>query len=273
MAAQISLARHDGLSTKELERRIRLPQDLINFIKASNAICKYQNLFQQQFRNPVFIQVGLDFALFSMYPHDLDEAQAAVVGDLSVEIEKLQGAAAIPPDIDRIKETLTQTKKDLNRSELRVDFSFIPCQGAATVAKVRLLGYTETVKKLRDVLQDYLVNQVSTKEVLNLQHPEMVDCFDKIQELIKFKQTKANVKPSHLPNLCVVISGPRRHVQEANKALRSGLASLILEKWILDGPGALQYFQADGKVSKELVESSSQVFIKERQGRHLLQGY
>ncbi|KAK5620550.1 hypothetical protein CRENBAI_022279 [Crenichthys baileyi] len=208
---RIRPSKPDGLSTKELERRVKLPQDLITFIRSSNAICKYQRLFQQRFSNPVFIEVGLDLALFSMYSHDLDEAQAAVVEDLSVEIEKLQGAAAVPPDTDRIKETLINAKKDFNRYELMVDFSFIPGQGATPVAKVRLVGYTEYVKKLRDVLQYYLLNQ------------------------------------------------------EAHKALRFGLASLTLEKLILDGPGALHYFQADGKMSKELVESSCQVLIKERQ--------
>ncbi|KAM4565551.1 protein mono-ADP-ribosyltransferase PARP14-like isoform 1-T1 [Fundulus diaphanus] len=264
-AEHIGPATPHGLITKELERRIKLPQDLITFIKSSNAVGKYQALFQQRFTNPVFMKVELDFALFSMYPHDLDEAQAAVVGDLSVEIEKLQGAATVPPDADRIKETLIKAKKELNRDELRVDFSFIPGQSATTLAKVRLVGYTEHVKKLRDVLQDYLLNQVSTKEVLNLEHPEMVDCFDKILELISFKQTKVTLKASLLLNPCVAISGPRCHVQEAHKALRSGLGSLTLKKVILDGPGALRYFQAEGKVSKELVESSCQVLIKERQ--------
>ncbi|XP_047241286.1 protein mono-ADP-ribosyltransferase PARP14-like [Girardinichthys multiradiatus] len=262
---RIRPSKPDGLSTIELERRVKLPQDLITFIRSSNAICKYQRLFQQRFSAPVFIEVGLDLTLFSMYSHDLDEAQAAVVEDLSVEIEKLQGAVAVSPDTDRIKETLIIAKKDLNRYELMVNFSFIPVQGATPVAKVRLVGYTEYVKKLRDVLQDYLLNQVTTKEVMSLQHPEMVDCFDKILELLRIKQTKVTLKASLLPNPCVAITGPRCHVQEAHKALRSGLASLTLEKLILDGPGALSYFQADGKMSKELVESSCQVLIKERQ--------
>ncbi|XP_032439355.1 protein mono-ADP-ribosyltransferase PARP14-like [Xiphophorus hellerii] len=254
-----------GQNTSDLERRINLPQDVITFIKSSNAVRKYQTLFQQRFRNPVFIEVGSDLVLFCKCPHDLDEAQAQLVGDLSVEIEKLQGAAAVPPDTDRIKETLMKAKTDLNRDELRVDFSFIPGQGATTVAKVRLVGYTEYVKNLRGVLQDYLLNQVFTTEVLNLQHPEMVDCFGKILELISIKQTQVTLKQSLLPKPCVAISGPRCHVQEAHKALRSGLASLTLEKLVLDGPGAVRYFQAEGKTSKQLVESSCKVLIQERQ--------
>uniref|UniRef100_A0A096LVD7 Poly [ADP-ribose] polymerase n=2 Tax=Poecilia TaxID=8080 RepID=A0A096LVD7_POEFO len=73
------------------------------------------------------------------------------------------------------------------------------------------------------------------------------------------------MKESLLPKPCVVISGPRCHVQEAHKALRSGLASLTLEKLVFDGPGAVRYFQAEGKTSKELVESSCNVLIQERQ--------
>lgn len=263
--SQIKTTNPHGLNTKDLERRVNLPQDLTTFIKSSNAICKFQTLFQQRIQNPVFIEIGSDLILFSKCPHDLDEAQATLVEGLCVEIEKLQGCAALPPDTDRIKEALIKTKKELNRDEFRVDFSFIPGQGATTVAKVRLVGYTEYVKNLKDVLQDYLLNQVSTKELMNLQHPEMVDCFDKILKLISINQTKVTLKPSHLPSPCVGISGPRCHVQEAHKALRSGLASLTLEKLVLDGPGAVRYFQAEGKVSKELVETSCQVLIQERQ--------
>ncbi|XP_054916113.1 protein mono-ADP-ribosyltransferase PARP14-like [Poeciliopsis prolifica] len=254
-----------GQNRNDLERRINLPQDVITFIKSSNAVRKYQTLFQQRLRNPVFIEVGSDLVLFCKCPRELDEAQAELVGDLSVEIEKLQGAAAVPPDTDRIKETLMKAKTDLNRDELRVDFSFIPGQGATTVAKVRLVGYTDYVKNLRDVLQDYLLNQVFTKEVLPLQHPEMVDCFGKILELISFKQTQVTLKQSLLPKPTVDISGPRCHVQEAHKALRSGLASLAFQKLVLDGPGAVRYFQAEGKMSKEMVESSCKVLIQERQ--------
>ncbi|XP_022619854.1 poly [ADP-ribose] polymerase 14-like [Seriola dumerili] len=109
------------------------------------------------------------------------------------------------------------------------------------------------------------MNQAEIQEVLNLPHPGMVDCFNNLLSLIGMKETKVTLKPSHSPRPCVLVSGPRCHVQEVQRALTSTLASLTLDTLVLDGPGAQRYFQAEGKVSKDLVESSCQVLIREQQ--------
>ncbi|XP_061566155.1 uncharacterized protein LOC133420479 [Cololabis saira] len=187
--------------------------------------------------------------------------------DLSLEIEKLQGPAALPPHADKMKEILIKTKNQVNRSGPRVDVTFVPGSTANTLAKVRLVGYTEHVNKLRDVLRDFLQNQVPAEDVLNLPHPDLVDCFDQVFELLHLTQTKATLKASHSPRPCVVVSGPLCLVQETHEALKSALAGLTSGTLVLDGPGALRYFQGDGKVSKELVESSCQVLIRQASGK------
>ena len=262
---QSGAAKLDELIDKVLIKRVKLPLDLINFIKSSGAVLKYQTHFHQSFKSPVFIEVTSDLLLHSLCSHDLDEALATVLKGLSVEIEKLQGAAALPPDIDRIKGILIKAKNDTNRGELRVDVSFIPGLSATAGAKVRLVGYSEHVNKLKELLHDYLLNQISTQEELSLLHPELVDCFDKVLDLLGMKQMKVTLKASHSPHPHVLVSGPRCQVQETRRSLSSALASLISDTLVLDGPGALRYFQGDGKVSKALVESSCQVLIREQQ--------
>ncbi|XP_072233038.1 uncharacterized protein [Leuresthes tenuis] len=262
---QSGAAKLDELIDKALIKRVKLPLDLINFVKASGAVLKYQTHFHRSFKSPVFIEVTSDLLLYSLCSRDLDEALATVLKDLSVEIEKLQGAAALPPDIDRIKGILIKAKDDANRGELRVDVSFIPGLSATAGAKVRLVGYSEHVNKLKELLRDFLLNQISTQERLSLPHPELVDCFDKVFDFLGMKQMKVTLKASHSPHPHVLVSGPCCQVLETRRSLSSALASLMSDTLVLDGPGALRYFQGDGKVSKELVESSCQVLIRDRE--------
>ncbi|XP_073330732.1 uncharacterized protein [Pagrus major] len=254
------------LIKKVKEKRVKLPTALLTFITSSGAVSKYQARFQQSLRNPVSIEVGSDLVLSSLSEDALDEAEAAIKRDLSLDNVRLQGAAAAPPDLDRVKEILMKAKNEANHRELRVDVSFIPGPSGAAITKVRLVGYSENVNKLKEVLHNSQMNQVGTKELLKLPHPELVDCFDQILDLVGMKQNKVTFKALRFPSPSVLVSGPRCLVQEVQANLKATLANLTKDTLVLDGPGAQRYFQAEGKVSKELVESSCQVIIREQQG-------
>ncbi|XP_030286114.1 uncharacterized protein LOC115589412 [Sparus aurata] len=254
----------DELFKTVKEKRVKLPTALLTFITSSDAISKYQAHFQQSF--PVSIEVGSDLVLSSVSIDALDEAEATIKRDLSLDNVRLQGAAAIPPDLDRVKEILMKAKNEANLRELRVDVSFIPGPSRAAVTNVRLVGYSENVNKLKEALHNYQMNQIRTKELLKLPHPELVDCFDQFLDLIGMKQNKMTFKALHFPSPSVLVAGPRCLVPEVQANLKATLASLTIDTLVLDGPGAQRYFQAEGKVSKELVESSCQVIIREQHG-------
>ncbi|XP_071315572.1 protein mono-ADP-ribosyltransferase PARP14 isoform X2 [Trachinotus anak] len=261
IGVQSGATKLDQLMKNVKEKRMKLPTDLITFITSSGAISKYEARFQQSLRNPVSVEVGSELVLSSLSSGALDEAWAAVKRDLSLDTVKLQGT----PDLDRVKEILIKAKNEANCREFRVDISFIPGNSGTPGIKVRMVGYSENVTKLKEVLHDYQMNQAEIQEVLNLPHPELVHCFDKLLSLIGMKQTKVTFKTLNLPCPCVLVSGPRCHVQEVKEALTSALASLTLDSLVLDGPGAQRYFQGEGKVGKDLVESSCQVLIREQQ--------
>ncbi|XP_053199088.1 protein mono-ADP-ribosyltransferase PARP14-like [Scomber japonicus] len=258
---QLGVTTCEELIKKIKEKRVKLSTALMTFMASSGVISKYQTRFQHSLRNPVALEAGSDLVLSSLSSDALDEAEAAVLRELTGVSVQLQGASAVPPDLDKVKEVLIKAKNEANLRELRVDVNFIPVTSGAAMTKVQLVGYSENVNKLREVLQDYQMNQVSTQEVLDLPNPDMVDHFDKILGLIGMKPTGVTLKASHIPYPCVLMSGPRCQVQEANWTLISTLASLTSDTLVLDGPGAQHYFQREGKVSKELVESSCQVLI------------
>uniref|UniRef100_A0A3P8PQE7 Poly [ADP-ribose] polymerase n=1 Tax=Astatotilapia calliptera TaxID=8154 RepID=A0A3P8PQE7_ASTCA len=243
------------------EKSVKFPTALLTFMKTSDAIPKYQTRFQQSLRNPVFFEVGADLVLSSLSSDALNEAEAAVMRDFKVTTVQLQGAI----DLNRLKEILMKAKNEANSREFRVDISYMPGARGTSTTNVQLVGYSENVAKLNEVLHDFQLNQVATLEAINLLHPEMVDCFNKILDLIGMKQTKVTLQASHFPNPCVLVSGPRCHVQEVKEALTSTLDSVVVDTLTLDGPGAQQYFQEEGKVTKELIEGSCHVIIREKQ--------
>ncbi|XP_026018057.1 poly [ADP-ribose] polymerase 14-like [Astatotilapia calliptera] len=243
------------------EKSVKFPTALLTFMKTSDAIPKYQTRFLQSLRNPVFFEVGADVVLSSLSSDALNEAEAAVMRDFKVTTVQLQGAI----DLNRLKEILTKAKNEANSREFRVDISYMPGTRGTSTTKVRLVGYSENVAKLNEVLHDFQLNQVSTQETINLLHHDTVYCFNKILDLIGMKQTKVTLQASHFPNPCVFVSGPRCHVQEVKEALTSTLDSVVVDTLTLDGPGAQQYFQEEGKVTKELIEGSCHVIIREKQ--------
>ncbi|XP_029943875.1 protein mono-ADP-ribosyltransferase PARP14-like isoform X2 [Salarias fasciatus] len=128
-----------------------------------------------------------------------------------------------------------------------------------------IVGKAETVKERVAILEDYQMNQVMSQDTVNLSNPKFADCFDKILDLTGVKLPNVTLKVSHLPNPCVILSGPHCKVQEAKQALLSALASLTSDTLVLEGTGAQRYYQATGKDSKELVERSFRVIIREQQ--------
>ncbi|XP_042256075.1 uncharacterized protein LOC121888536 [Thunnus maccoyii] len=130
----------------------------------------------QSLRNPVALDVGSDLVLSSLSSAALDEAEAAVLRELSEVTVQLQGATAVSPDLDRVKEILIKAKNEANLQELRVDVSFIPVPRQAAVTKV-LVRYSENVNKLKEVLQDYQMNQIE-----RLQNEVQIHISDKIRQ-------------------------------------------------------------------------------------------
>ncbi|XP_029943877.1 protein mono-ADP-ribosyltransferase PARP14-like isoform X2 [Salarias fasciatus] len=249
----------DELIGQIKERNIQFPTPLLNFINLSGAISKYQARF---FRNPVSIEMRPDLVLSSLSADALDEVQEALVKDLTVSTIQLEGAAAVSPHLDKLKDILNQAQSKANRDELRVDVSFIP--GINGAKKVRLVGYSANVLQFKDFIQNYQLNQVMSQDTVNLSNPEFAECFDKILDLTGIKSPNVTFKVSPLPNPCVILSGPHCKVQEAKQALLSALASLTSDTLVLEGSGAQRYYQTTGKDSNELVEHSFRIIIREQ---------
>ncbi|XP_036072612.1 protein mono-ADP-ribosyltransferase PARP14-like isoform X2 [Oryzias melastigma] len=102
--------------------------------------------------------------------------------------------------------------------------------------------------------------------MIKLPDPELVECFDEMLNKLGVNIPSVKLRTSHVPYPCVILCGPEGQVKDAHKTLQPVLANLTVDSLVLNGPGALRYFQGVGKVSKDLVEASHKVIIREQQG-------
>ncbi|XP_024144303.2 protein mono-ADP-ribosyltransferase PARP14 [Oryzias melastigma] len=253
-------AKLDELVKKIKVKRVQLSPCLSAFMKTSNALSKYEARFQQIFRSPLSLEVDSDLHLSSLSSVSLEEAQAALLRDIVVISVQLQGAATVPPELRAI---LNKAKVQANSLSLQVEVSFIPGVNETTV---QLVGYSPEVTKLKELLHDYQLNQAPTEEMIKLPDPELVECFKEKLNRLGVNITSVTLQTSHVPYPCVILSGPRGQVKDIHKTLQPVLANLTVDSLVLNGPGALRYFQGVGKVSKDLVETSHKVIIREQQG-------
>ncbi|KAM9717516.1 uncharacterized protein ACNS7B_021169 [Menidia menidia] len=244
------------------ERSVQLQEGVLGFLEHSGAIARYQARFGRSLPGPVSLEVGGgSLLLASSSPEALRPAEATLRAELSQAEVRLHGNAGVSPHLDRVKELLRAAGDQANISEPGVEVRFLP--GATTVT-VLLAGLTPQVNRLRDLLDDHLANQASAREELDLPRPEMASCFQQLLDLMGTRPGGVILETYGAPRPKVVVSGPRRRVQEARRALAAAMAAVAVETVVLDGPGARRHFRGDGKVNKELVERSCRVLILEQ---------
>ena len=129
----------EELMKKIKGKRVKLSTALMTFMTSSGVISKYQTRLHHTLRNPVALEVGSDLVLSSLSSDALDEAETAVLRDLSEVNVELQGTSAVPPDLDKVKEILNKVKNKGNLRELRVDVNFIPAALVTFTSAVSVL--------------------------------------------------------------------------------------------------------------------------------------
>ncbi|KAM8882173.1 protein mono-ADP-ribosyltransferase PARP14-like isoform 2-T2 [Synchiropus picturatus] len=241
-------------------RRLRLSESLWDFLVFSGAVLKYQAVFLSNLSSPVFIEAGSSILLSSLSPAAMDEAEAVLKREVSEATFTVQGAAAEPANVERLKGILEKAEDAANSKDIRVMVNFCPALGP--LSEVRLVGYSTNVKNLQEVLQDFQRTKVHTQEEVKLSHPEMVHCFSDIFNMTGLDKTNLTLQASSYPYPRALLSGPYHLVKDTKKALTLSLANITFDALVFDSPGAQQYFSGAGKDSKTLVETSCRVLIR-----------
>ncbi|KAF7706609.1 protein mono-ADP-ribosyltransferase PARP14-like [Silurus meridionalis] len=246
------------------EKRISLPHPLKAFLSSSGAIQVFQTRFRQNFCSEVlFDDTGssFDLVLLSLSTGALQEAANAIQRDLCVETVLLEQAESVSPAIDNLKNALSPALQQANRGSSKVELSYKSGSLSDYGMKVELVGYSNEVNKLKNIIQEYKQNYMKYSDSVSLPSVELVDKFSELLSLLRVTATDVNLMPKSSPHACVQISGPRCKVADMKKKLQSSFCHLIMRKILVDGPGVLQFFQEEGLKTQALLQSSCQVLI------------
>lgn len=250
----------DQLVKQVQKRMVNLSTALLTFIQSSSAISRYSSLFEQTLKHTVSVEVGSQLVLSSLSLDALDEAEVTLRADISlITVLLLNIEASV---LYRVKETMTKATNQENSQELRVNTNFIPTPKRGSVTKVRLVGYTESVNKLKEILNKSLMSEGDAREVLNLPG-DIVNCFHAFLKMIRPRQTEVTLQASPAPNPHIVLTGPPSMVQGALENVKAALATLTSDTLLFDGPGAHWYFKTEGIANMGFIQRSCQVVIED----------
>lgn len=250
----------EELVKKVQKQVVHLSTVLLTFIKSSSAIQRYLSLFEKTLEHTVSLEVGSQLVLCSLSLEALNEAETILRSDISlITVQLLDIEAAL---LRRVTETMTEATNQENAQELRVNTNFIPTPTHRSVTEVQLVGYTESVSNLKEILHKSLMSQSDAQEVLSLP-ADSVERFDSVLKMIRPWQTEVTLQASLAPNPYIVLTGPPSMVQEALKNAKATLATLTSDTLLFDGPGAHWYFQTEGKQNMLLIQRLCQVVIED----------
>lgn len=249
------------LVKKIRQRTLQLPGPLLAFVISSGAMQSYQTRFQQSLRSPVMLEVSPDLVLSSLTIEALEEAAAALERDLTMETVVLEQAEAESTGIAALKETLDRELQQSNHKTTRVMLSYDTPSQSDPRMEVNLIGYRQDAERLRQVLLNYKHDQADISDFICLPSSVVVDHFSKALDLFGIEHSNIRMMPIHSPSPSVQFAGPRQLVQEFRRRLTSHLGSLITKDFSVEGPGALQYFQGEGKENIALLERSHNVHV------------
>ncbi|XP_067101248.1 uncharacterized protein [Osmerus mordax] len=265
---QLGLTKLEELLKEIKEKTFQLPKVKLDFMESSGSVSRYQARFKWSLLSPVALEIGSDLILSSLSSDALEEAATTVLNDLCWFTVPLEGASGLPPALDRLKEALRNAQAEANITSLRVVVKYHHGFSRDPRTRVQLVGYSEEVGRLKEVLVDYQLNQAEVHESLPLPLLEMVDSFDKVKDLVGPKLNPGvKLTSSHSPVPSVKLSGPRCLVQKVLQDFSAILACMTCGKVVLDGQGALLYYLGEGKGNLEQVERFFQVVILPQQDR------
>ncbi|CAL9694958.1 unnamed protein product [Knipowitschia caucasica] len=254
----LGLAVYEKILKRIQQKSVQFSPELQCFFTAQH-LKKYNTRFLQCLKSPVSLErLNVDLVLSSLSIEAINEANAILQKDFTADVVELKDSVAA--DSESIQEILTKGMASMNGQERRIyaRFVFEPSK----TSKVHIFGYRDSVSQFKNLLQDFL-NHVPVQDIIHLSDAEMALNFDNILTLIAPMNSRVSVEASAIPQPQVLLSGPQQLVLKTKLELTKELSSLISDTLEIDGPGARQYFKAEGKASKEVIEKLHRVFIRD----------
>ncbi|KAF6717731.1 Poly [ADP-ribose] polymerase 14 [Oryzias melastigma] len=260
----------------KVDQMISDKEDLVLERVVSNKSPQFLNYLRENYGAPGVLgdSVGLDEGVeveirdtelhfFSLSADKLEKSADKIekhFSDIKVDIPD---CSFIPPEL---WEKLVSKANDMNAIEFRVKFV------VSSDTTVSLFGRAEEVDQLKEVISQFVLDQVSIRGKITLPFPELLQDLPDLLQLhnidlagVTFHPVSSSAKPT------LELEGPSSKVNEVKSRVNSFLYSLVQNKVIIKLPGAVRYFESvSGKQSMSQVARShkSLIHLEERLHSH-----
>ncbi|XP_062305075.1 protein mono-ADP-ribosyltransferase PARP14-like [Osmerus eperlanus] len=241
------------------ERALELPSLLMAFLRERYSGPRALEGFMGWGRQ-VEAQLGnTELHLLSLSSDKLAEAEKALRLEFTEEKIHVPSCSSTP------RELRSTLEAKVRRSAGKVSVWF------GSGSQVHLLGHAEQVRELREEIGEFLIDRAISVERIAVPCQEIADHFLELLERLDLQDPEVEVLPdvvstsSDLPS--VVLQGPSKQVAQLLSRLHPALISLVRESITIDQPGALRYFQGQGKEYLQVVGRAERcVVLLEGQG-------
>ncbi|XP_048826813.1 protein mono-ADP-ribosyltransferase PARP14-like isoform X3 [Brienomyrus brachyistius] len=192
-------------------------------------------------------------SLLSLTQKDLGDAQKALLSQFSEEEIPLPDSLTQLP---KLKELLPEKELQLNKGKTRVQVCY-------NMHSVQLLGYTDSVTKLNEVVKSFLKDQAIQQFRVALPYPDLSDQISNLFALLDIDNLGIQVSISDTrspPEL--ILTGPRHLVTAASDRMSKALSSLVQEIVTVDSPGAHRYFKGPGQEYLQVVSRTHHCLVQ-----------
>ncbi|KAL0970100.1 hypothetical protein UPYG_G00237140 [Umbra pygmaea] len=192
--------------------------------------------------------------LFSLTVEKLGQAEKALLAEFGEEKIDIPNCASLPAEL---RSNLDKKVMEMNQNRCRVVARYGPD------CRVLLLGHKKQVQELRDEIGVFLIEQSIVEETVRLPFPKIAENLPDLLEKCGVDYTGVTLHPSASSgHPSVVLCGPSVRVTQIRNQLGPILANLVHRTITIDQPGALRFFQGQGREYLERVGRSQQCFIQ-----------
>ncbi|XP_076018631.1 protein mono-ADP-ribosyltransferase PARP14-like isoform X2 [Genypterus blacodes] len=185
----------------------------------------------------VEIEVGtIELRIFALSSDKLDETEKALQGKFKEVRVDVPDCPDVPTEL---KQKLESKANQMNQGNCRPMVRFV------SGGIVRLIGHTEEVEELNEIIIQFIMDQCGIETKVPLPFPELADLLAQLMQLNGCDHSGVTFSPSNTSSSpMVVLSGPSSRVNEVKIKLSLLLSTVVQEKVKIELPAAVRYFQS-----------------------------
>ncbi|XP_034532885.1 protein mono-ADP-ribosyltransferase PARP14-like isoform X2 [Notolabrus celidotus] len=174
--------------------------------------------------------------IFTLNADKLDDTEKKLLDKFKEDTFYIPNCSTVPSEL---QQKLKCKVLEMNQGSWRAQVVF------GSDNKVCLLGHKKEFEALSEVVEQFILDQASIEGKITLPFTELARELPELLKLHKLDYSGVTIRPlTSSPEPTILLEGPAGKVTEVRNRLSPFLDSLVMDRFIIDMPGAGRYFQS-----------------------------